>query len=94
MRIGVVAEYYALGDFQRVRALCESDLGKIGEQTANYLVAMTYHNLDRHGDAEASLGRLSALQGKSVGRYERAAIYAQWGGITRARDPMTQFATQ
>jgi tetratricopeptide (TPR) repeat protein len=69
--------YYALGDFERMRSLCEGD--KQGDiQDYQVCLALAYHKLGRQTDAASALTRLKALRGDSAA-YDYATIYAQWG---------------
>jgi TolB-like protein/Flp pilus assembly protein TadD len=72
--------YYARGDYQKARSLCEiATLLQFRQRC----LAMTYDQLGRHADAEAMLAKLRAEMGDSSA-YEYALIYAQWGYTTRA----------
>jgi TolB-like protein len=72
--------YYALGDFQRARASCETVPEFFLSQTC---LAMTYEKLGKHADAEAALAKVKALGG-DVEAYQYAQIYAQWGDQVKA----------
>jgi hypothetical protein len=52
---------YYLGEFQKVRSLCEGELKEIDEGSCQYYLAMTYRKLGRDADAETSLRRLIVL---------------------------------
>jgi hypothetical protein len=52
---------------------------------AQYCLALAYHKLGRHADAEAALAREEALEG-DAGAVDYAEIYAQWGNIPKALD--------
>jgi TolB-like protein len=74
--------YYALGDFEKMRAVCEG----VGDPVKNYgknCLALAYHKLGRQADAEAALARFQALEG-DAGAYGYATIYAQWGNTPKA----------
>src|SRR5262249_46268968 len=73
--------YYALGDFEKMRGMCEG----VGEAVKDLqeCLALAYHKLGRQADAETALARLKALEGNS-GAYDYAAIYAQWGDTSKA----------
>jgi TolB-like protein/cytochrome c-type biogenesis protein CcmH/NrfG len=74
--------YYALGDFEKTRAVCEG----VGEKAAKYsqhCLALAYHKLGRQADAETSLAGFKALEG-NAGAYGYATIYAQWGNTPKA----------
>jgi TolB-like protein/DNA-binding winged helix-turn-helix (wHTH) protein len=72
--------YYALGDYQRARSLCEIATLL---QFRQLCLAMTYDKLGRHADAEAMLAKLRNEMG-NASAFEYALIYAQWGNTTRA----------
>jgi len=75
--------YYALGDFQKVRSLCEGKLGEVSKTESQGCLALVYPKLGRHAEAETALAGLKALQGDD-GAYDYAAIYAQWGDAAKA----------
>ena len=76
--------YYALGDFQTIRSLCEGKLkgGDTEGDCPGYL-AVVYHKLGHSADAEASLERVKAKWGDAAA-YGYAEIYAQWGNASKA----------
>jgi serine/threonine-protein kinase len=90
--------YYALGDFEKMRALCEG----VGEAVKDFqdCLALAYHKLGRQADAETALARFKALEG-NAGAVGYAEIYAQWGNTPNAlewletalqlRDPDLQY---
>ncbi len=73
--------YYALGDFEKMRAVCEG----VGEAVRNLqdCLALAYHKLGRQADAEAAFARFKALEGNAAA-YGYATIYAQWGNTPKA----------
>jgi TolB-like protein/DNA-binding winged helix-turn-helix (wHTH) protein/cytochrome c-type biogenesis protein CcmH/NrfG len=73
--------YYALGDFDKMQALCEG----VGEAVKDFqgCLALAYHKLGRQSDAETALARFKALDG-DAGAYGYATIYAQWGDTPEA----------
>jgi TolB-like protein/tetratricopeptide (TPR) repeat protein len=73
--------YYALGDFEKMRAVCEG----LGEAVKDFqdCLALAYHKLGRQADAETALARFKALEG-NTGAYSYATIYAQWGNTPKA----------
>jgi TolB-like protein/tetratricopeptide (TPR) repeat protein len=75
--------YYALGDFEKMRAVCEG-AGEAGKDV-QYCLALAYHKLGRQADAETALARHKALEG-NAGAYDYATIYAQWGNTPKALD--------
>ena len=68
--------YYALGEFEKMRAVCEA----VGEAVKDFqdCLALAYHKLGRQADAETALARFKTLEG-DAGAYGYALIYAQWG---------------
>jgi TolB-like protein/DNA-binding winged helix-turn-helix (wHTH) protein/Flp pilus assembly protein TadD len=73
--------YYALGDFEKMRTLCEG----VGEAVKGFrdCLALAYHKLGRQAAAETALARFKALEG-NAGAYTYAKIYAQWGNTREA----------
>jgi TolB-like protein/DNA-binding winged helix-turn-helix (wHTH) protein/cytochrome c-type biogenesis protein CcmH/NrfG len=76
--------YYGLGDFQQARASCEA---RPDNETSQWCLALTYHKLARHADAEAELAKLTMATGDRWA-YRRATIYAQWGNAPRALEEL------
>jgi TolB-like protein/Tfp pilus assembly protein PilF len=72
--------YYAMGDFQRARASCES---KPDNRFSQQCLAMTYNKLGRHGDAEVVLAKMKTSLGETAA-YQYAEIHAQWGNTSKA----------
>ena len=83
MQMNIMQVRYDLGQFQKALSICEGLKEQVDEGGRQYYLAMIYHKLGRIGDAEASLKRLSVVQGGDVG-YELAAIYAQGGNTAKA----------
>jgi TolB-like protein len=74
--------FYALGDFETMRTVCEGD--KQGDiQHYQVCLALAYHKLGRQTDAASALGRFKAVRGDD-GAYGYATIYAQWGDAREA----------
>jgi tetratricopeptide (TPR) repeat protein len=73
--------YYALGDFEKMRAVCEG----VGVAVKDFqdCLALAYHKLGRQADAETALARFQALEA-NAGAYAYATIYAQWGNTPKA----------
>jgi TolB-like protein/DNA-binding winged helix-turn-helix (wHTH) protein len=67
--------YYALGNFERSRSVCEIKLEHFVTQVC---LASAYEKLGRHRDAQAELAKLRAAAGEA-GAYLYAIIYAEWG---------------
>jgi len=78
--------YYALGDFEKMRAVCAG----VGEAVKDFQICLplAYHKLGRQADAETALSRFKALEG-DAGAYDYATIYAQWGDMTKALEWLT-----
>jgi TolB-like protein/Flp pilus assembly protein TadD len=70
--------FYALGDLNSARASCEAEHDPTGSQC----LAVAYHKLGRHADAEAELAKLKASGDTNA--YLCAAVYAQWGDRVKA----------
>jgi TolB-like protein len=74
--------FYALGDFETMRTVCEGD--KQGDiHDYQVCLALAYHKLGRQTDAASALARFKALRG-DAGAYGYATIYAQWGDAREA----------
>jgi hypothetical protein len=54
----------------------------ISPATGNCL-ALAYHKLGRHADAETALARYKAREG-DIGAYDYAMVYAKWGNTPEA----------
>jgi serine/threonine-protein kinase len=74
--------YYALGDFEKMRAVCEG-VGAAIEDLQEDCLALAYHKLGREADAETALARFKASAG-NAGAYDYARVYAQWGNTPKA----------
>jgi TolB-like protein/tetratricopeptide (TPR) repeat protein len=72
---------YLHGDPQAARLSCEEASEKFDNQPQ--CMAIAYHKLGRHADAEGALAKLKALWGDS-GPTVYAVVYAQWGDATKA----------
>jgi TolB-like protein/tetratricopeptide (TPR) repeat protein len=72
--------YYGLGALQSARASCETEPDYWASQQC---LAVIYHKLGKHADAEAELAKLNAALGDSAA-YQYATIYAQWGDRAKA----------
>jgi TolB-like protein/DNA-binding winged helix-turn-helix (wHTH) protein/Flp pilus assembly protein TadD len=75
--------YYAAGNFEKMRSTCEGLPEGAMETLTQSCLALAYHKLGRHADAETALAREEALDGEA-GAFDYAVIYAQWGNITKA----------
>jgi serine/threonine-protein kinase len=71
--------YYAIGSFEKMRSVCEASKDDYPQNC----LALAYHKLGRHADAEGALAREEALEG-DAGAVYYAAVYAQWGNIPKA----------
>jgi len=74
--------FYALGDFERMRSLCE---GFPAVEDLQDCLALAYHKLGRQADADTALARYKAREG-NTGAYGFAIVYAQWGNVQEALD--------
>jgi TolB-like protein/Tfp pilus assembly protein PilF len=74
--------YYGLGDFERARSSCELEVGR-RKGWILICLALVYHKLGRHVDAEAMFIKARAELGDSP-LYQYAEIYAQWGNTPKA----------
>jgi TolB-like protein/Tfp pilus assembly protein PilF len=72
--------YYALGEYDHARASCENNADASFNQVC---LAVTYHKLGHHADADAQLAKLTA-DGGDAGAYQYAEIRAQWDDISEA----------
>jgi tetratricopeptide (TPR) repeat protein len=77
--------YYAVGNFEKMRSVCEGPNEGLSEAVPQHCLALAYHKLGRHADAETALAREKALEG-DAGAVDYAEIYAQWGNIAKALD--------
>src|SRR5262249_35531835 len=71
--------YYAIGSFEKMRGVCEDSK----EDFPQNCLALAYHRLGRHADAEAALAREEALEG-DAGAVDYAQVFAQWGNVPKA----------
>jgi TolB-like protein len=71
--------YNGLGDVERARASCEE---KRDFWFSQQCLAVVYHKLGRHADAQAEISKLE-VNGDAVA-YQYATIYAQWGDRPKA----------
>ena len=74
--------YYALGDFEKMRTVCEG-VEQADIQNYQDCLALAYHKLGRPTDAASALARFKALE-DDAGAYGYAQIYAQWGNTREA----------
>jgi TolB-like protein/DNA-binding winged helix-turn-helix (wHTH) protein len=77
--------YYAVGNFEKMRSACESLPEEAMETLKQSCLALAYHKLGRHADAETALTVAKALEG-DAGAVYYAEVYAQWGNIAKALD--------
>jgi TolB-like protein len=73
--------YYLSGDLRSAIAECE----RAGEVNGPWCLAMVYHKLGRHSEAEAMLAKVRAIAGDGFPE-GYADVYAQWGDTARALD--------
>jgi len=71
---------HGLGDLAGARASCET---KPDYWVSQQCLAVVYHKLGRHADAEVELAKIKATLAQA-GAYQYATIYAQWGEHTKA----------
>jgi len=76
--------YYALGDLQSARSVCESEIDFYISQVC---LAATYDKLGRRADAEAMLVKLRAANGDTA-LFQYAQVYAQWGNRAKALEEL------
>src|SRR5262249_32759236 len=74
--------YYELGNLQNASSSCEM---KPDDWLSQWCLAMVYHKLGRHPDAESQLAKLKAANGDDAA-LQYAEIYAQWGDRVKALD--------
>jgi TolB-like protein/DNA-binding winged helix-turn-helix (wHTH) protein/Flp pilus assembly protein TadD len=72
--------YYGLDDLTNARSSCER---KPEHWAAQWCLAVVYHKIGQHTDAEAALAKYQGKAG-DAGAYEYATIYAQWGDRAKA----------
>ena len=72
--------YYGVGDLASARSSCET---KPQHWATQWCLAITYHKLGRHADADAVLARMKATYGGAAS-YQYATIYAQWGDVRKS----------
>jgi tetratricopeptide (TPR) repeat protein len=77
--------YYAVGNFEKMRSACESLPEEAMETLKQSCLALAYHKLGRHADAETALTVAKALEG-DAGAVYYAEVYAQWRNIPKALD--------
>ena len=73
--------YYVLGNYQGDRAVCESNPQY---PDSHMCLALIYHKLGRHADAEAEFAKFKAENPNGDDWPQYAAVYAQWGDTTKA----------
>ena len=76
--------YYLLGDLEQARSSCETEVAGASSQLC---LAIVYHRLGRHPDAEAALAKLRASMGDARA-FHYAEIYTQWGRPTQALESL------
>ena len=74
--------YYLLRDYEGARASCELDTSDLLNLTC---LAITYHAIARHSDADAVFKRMQSKFGDAA-MYQYARIHAQWGDGAKALD--------
>jgi len=74
--------HYELGNLQNARSSCEA---KPDYWLSQWCLAVVYHKLGRHPDAESEFAKLKAANGDDAA-LQYAEIYAQWGDRAKALD--------
>jgi len=74
--------HYALGNLQEARSSCET---KRDYWLSQWCLAVVYHKLGRHPDAESEFAKLKAGNGDDAA-LQYAEIYAQWDDRAKALD--------
>jgi TolB-like protein/Tfp pilus assembly protein PilF len=72
---------YVLGNYQSARAMCESNPQY---PDSHMCLALIYHKLGRHVDAEAEFAKFKAENRNGDDWPQYASVYAQWGDTTKA----------
>jgi TolB-like protein/DNA-binding winged helix-turn-helix (wHTH) protein len=75
--------HYGLGDFQSARASCET---RPDNETSQWCLALAYHRMAQHTDAEVALAKLRTPGDRWT--YRCATIYAQWGNTSKALESL------
>jgi tetratricopeptide (TPR) repeat protein len=76
--------YYASGDYQSSRAVCES-IKSADDFRKLLCIAVIYDKLGRHAEAEAIFAKLRAAWGEHFAVFY-ATVYAAWRDTARALD--------
>jgi tetratricopeptide (TPR) repeat protein len=76
--------YYLLGNLEQARSSCETEAE---ESITQLCLAIVYHRLGRHSDAEAALAKLRASMGDARA-FHYAELYTQWGRPTQALESL------
>jgi tetratricopeptide (TPR) repeat protein len=74
--------YYALGDLESARSLCEA---KPEDDDSPFCLAIVYAKLQRKAEAQAAFAKLKSSNGDEAA-LAYAEIFAQWGDIPKALD--------
>ena len=77
--------YYAVGNFEKMRSACEGRAEGAMETLTQSCLALAYHKLGRHAEAETALTEAKTLEG-DAGAVYYAEVYAQWGNMPKALD--------
>jgi tetratricopeptide (TPR) repeat protein len=72
--------YYGLDDLTNARSSCER---KPEYWAAQWCLAVVYHKIGQHTEAQAALAKYQGKAG-DAGAYEYATIYTQWGDRAKA----------
>jgi TolB-like protein/Tfp pilus assembly protein PilF len=79
LRVDAWVAYYVAGDYESARAMCESNRQN---SESHACLALVYHKIGRHTDAEAELEKFKAENPDDP--VELASIYGQWGDTAKA----------
>jgi len=85
----LAGSYFALGQLEQARQLCEATATPMLDGRRHLYLALIYHALGRQGDAEHELQQLKKLDGDGI-PLVYAEIYAQWGNAPEALQWLTK----
>ncbi len=79
----LAGSYFALGQLEQARQLCEAAATPMLEDRRHFYLALIYHVLGRQADAEHELEQVKKLDGDGI-PLVYAELYAQWGNAPDA----------
>ncbi|MGA2563080.1 MAG: hypothetical protein ABSF96_05910 [Steroidobacteraceae bacterium] len=85
----LVGSYFALGQLEQARQLCEAAATPMLEDRRHSYLALIYHALGRQADAEHELEQVKKLDGDGI-PVVYAELYAQWGNAPEALKWLTK----